>query len=249
MPWLHDFSFLTLTNLGWLSFFLRWWDISSIGMPSANDSQLFAFNFFGGKTGAVTKSGTLGWTGETPNLVNVVILIHRSLQKLLRFLCKVSSNRFSGMTLIYKWWHESFIGVKLLSTFVSRYKPHLLKLFLFHIYSTHDFTSARNLATDSLAWLLFLNNDTNRLSMWSSFEPFVTSYQVKLLQRDDIYFRLVKYFSTFWTLSLEFFRNCLNVVTLIHRSLQQLWRFFCKVSLATHSVAWLHFRNDDTNRC
>jgi len=108
-------------------------------MPSANDSQLFAFNFFGGKTGAVTKSGTLGWTGETPNLVNVVILIHRSLQKLLRFLCKVSSNRFSGMTLIYKWWHESFIGVKLLSTFVSRYKPHLLKLFLFHIYSTHDF--------------------------------------------------------------------------------------------------------------
>ena len=79
---------------------------------------------------------------------------------------------------------------------------------------------------------------TNRLSVWSSFELFVTSYQVKLLQRDDINFRLLEYFLTLWTLSLKFFRNCLNVVTLIHRSLQQLWRFLykCKDSSKRFSI-------------
>jgi len=127
------------------------------------------------------------------------------------------------------------------------------------------FTSVRNLATDSLAWLLFLNNDTNRLSMWSSFEPFVTSYQVKLLQRDDSNSRLLKYFLTLWTLSLTLLTNCSNVVTLILPSLQQfwrflykckdsskgfrLWRFHCKCkSLAKDSVSWTQFINNDTNR-
>ena len=43
---------------------------SSIGMPSANDSQLFALNIFGGKTGAATKAGALGWTGDIPNLAS-----------------------------------------------------------------------------------------------------------------------------------------------------------------------------------
>ena len=45
--------------------------------------------------------------------------------------------------------------------------------------------------------------------------------------QDDMHFLLLKYFLTLRTLSFKFFRNCLNVVTLIHRSLLQLLRFHC----------------------
>ena len=86
--------------------------------------------------------------------------------------------------------------------------------------------------THSEAWIQFMNEDTEYFSVWSFSALFDSSYQIttvisSLRFQDDMHFLFLKYFLTLWTLSFKFFRDWLNVVTLIHRSLQQLWRFHC----------------------